>query len=242
MALAGCSTPGVLHTYTLAASSPAAVRDQEGSVDVPSFLEPGDQLVGFAYDPFTDHFFLRLAPGNRIRVVDRPARAIKRELTVSEPDGVAGGDLAVKPRDGHIFLLHATQPAVIETTRLGKFIRTLPLAATARPPRAIAYDSGRDELLVASDARPTEIAVHDLTGQRLRTFSLERAIAGSLAFDAEKRELFAPLAAGASIIAGGGEARGGRVAVFDENGKFLRELAFSADFVDAGPRAFIRVF
>src|SRR5471032_2047214 len=116
----GCATPGPLHVYSLASPTAPDIADRgpEPALDVPSFLAAGETVTGFAYDPFTDHFFLRLAPGNRIRVVDRPARAVKREFVVSGLPATGGGDLAVRPRDGHIFLVHPTEPMVIELTRL----------------------------------------------------------------------------------------------------------------------------
>src|SRR5476649_2756664 len=81
---AGCATPGALHVYSLASAAHETVHDTgpEGATDVPSFIAPDEILTGLAYDPFTDHFFLRLAPGNHFRVVDRPARTIKREFKV----------------------------------------------------------------------------------------------------------------------------------------------------------------
>src|SRR5436190_17530024 len=106
LALGGCATPGPMHVYFTGSGAPEVIGDAGGDrqVDVPSFLEPEDALTGLAYDPFTDHLFLRLAPGNQIRVVDRPARAIKREFTIDGLSAAGGGDLAVRPRDGHIFL------------------------------------------------------------------------------------------------------------------------------------------
>src|SRR6185436_8779329 len=97
LALAGCATPGPWHVYLGDAPAPTVVVDVSGDArtEVPSFLEPEDQLTGLAYDPFTDHLFLRLAPGNKIRVVDRPARAIKREFTIESLSTTGGGDLAV---------------------------------------------------------------------------------------------------------------------------------------------------
>src|SRR5262245_17355060 len=64
LVLAGCSTPGPLHVYTLgtgasdvfsvAASSIETVHDTgpEGTADVPSFITAKENLAGFAYDPF----------------------------------------------------------------------------------------------------------------------------------------------------------------------------------------------
>jgi hypothetical protein len=229
VALAGCATPGVLHTYTIAPADPAHVRDQGGEVAAaaPSFLGAEDGLTGLAYDPNTDHFFLRLAPGNKIRVVDRPARAIKREFTIDAAPTAGGGDLAVKPLTGHLFLLHPTEPAVIETTRLGKFVRRLALVPLAAPAAGIAYDATKDELLVLAGDRTTMLR-YALTGEKTATVTLNRAVGPSLGFDATQRELYAPLPGG--------------VGIFNESGQWQRTVPMNAMVVDVGPRSFIRVF
>lgn len=232
-ALGGCATQGPLHVYTVPAANADAIHDTGNgrTAEVPSFLERGEQLTGFAYDPFTDHFFLRLAPGNLIRVVDRPARAIKREFTLEGVPATGGGDLAIRPRDGHVFLLHPREPAVFETTRLGKVLRTLPLGGVAAIPVGIAYDAAENRLLLLHDdgRRVTAHALDD--GRQLAGFTLERAAGRQLAFAANTRELYAPLA---------GEE--GAIGVFDLAGKFLRIAGLKGGFVDVGPRSFVRVF
>ncbi|MSU66734.1 MAG: hypothetical protein EXS38_11680 [Opitutus sp.] len=74
----GCATPGPLHVYLLATDRSEQVQDRgDGrAADVPSFLAENERLTGFAYDPYTDHFFLRLAPeiGSRSSI-DRPRRS-----------------------------------------------------------------------------------------------------------------------------------------------------------------------
>ncbi len=229
---AGCATPGPLHVYSLGAADEPSVRDfgPGRTAEVPSFLEAGDQVVGFAYDPFTDHFFLRLAPGDRIRVVDRPARAIKREFAIAGGTGPAAADLAVRPRDGHLFLLMAGTTDVLETTRLGQTVRRFALAEVNAPPTGLALDPTLNRLLVlAADGR--RITLHDPQGARTGGFALEQAVDASLAFDAEKRELYAPL-----------RGRPGEIGVFDETGKFLRTSEARGTFVDLGVRSFVRVF
>lgn len=231
--MGGCATPGPLHVYSLAATGARPVFDHSDTahLQVPSFLANGDQLRGFAYDPFTDHFFLRLAPGNRIRVVDRPARAIKREFEIAAATAVGGGDLTARPRDGHLFLLDATG-GVIETTRLGKVIRTFALAGLAAPPAGLTLDPDRNRLLVlAPDGH--RVTIHDLNGAHLGEFTLAQATRASLAFDSDKRELYAPL-----------REVPGEIGVFDDTGRLLRTLAGAGDvtFVDVGPRSLIRVF
>lgn len=239
--LAGCATPGPLHVYTAASPTPATVHDAGSDAtvaEVPSFLKPGETVVGMAYDPFTDHFFLRLAPGDRFRVVDRPARAIKREFKVSAlaaPTSLKGGDLAIRPRDGHVFAAHPTEPAVIEFNRFGEVARTLRLDSLNAPPAALAFDTARDTLLVLSGGDLARVTTYDLAGRRLGAVALDRDVTLTvLAYDSEKREFHAPLA------------REPAVGIFDEQGHLIRTspLATPSDttLLDIGPRSFLRLF
>ncbi len=235
MALAlfsGCATPGPLHVYSLDTAGERAVHDTGAgrTAEVPSFLEADEHVIGFAYDPFTDHFFLRLAPGNKIRVVDRPARAIKREFTIDASTSRPVADLAARPRDGHLFFIEPGTTNVLVTSRLGKTIRTLTLSDAARAPIGLALDTANDRLLVlGADGR--QITLHDQTGGRTGALTLELAAGPSLAFDAEQRELYAPL-----------RDRPGEIGIFDETGKFRRTSPARGAFVDVGVRSFVRVF
>ena len=229
----GCATPGALHVYSLASTAHESVHDTgpEGAADVPSFLAPKETLTGLAYDPFTDHFFLRLAPGNFIRVVDRPARAIKREFKLAELPTTGGGDLAIRPRDGHVFALVPTESAVVEFTRYGEFVRRFTLAALTAPAAGIAYDPARDQLFILSGHTPALITTHALDGQRLTSLALDQVITpSSLGYDAEKKEFYVPLD------------RADSIGVFGEDGHLLRTLSERAIFVDVGPRSFLRMF
>lgn len=234
--LGGCATPGVLHVYAVEPPAAANIRDtgQPATSDVPSFLESDEQLTGFAYDPFTDHFFLRLAPGNQIRVVDRPARAIKREFTV---EGLTGaGDLAIRPRDGHVFFLQAGKASVLETTRLGKPVREIGLTgiSDASAAQGIAYDAGANRLLLLHRDGRT-ISFHDMDGGQHGGLTLEREAAASLAFAAESQEIYAPLA--------GVTGASGSIGVFTVDGRLVRTIeAGRGACVDVGPRSFVRVF
>ncbi len=203
---------------------------------MPSFLKAGETLTGFAYDPYTDHLFLRLAPGNQFRVVDRPARAIKREFTAGETPDTGGGDLAIRSRDRHLFLAHPTEPAVIEITLYGQYIRTIPLAPLHAPAAGVAYDQTRERLYILMGGDLAYITTFDREGRKLAAVSLDRTVAlGALAYDSVAREFYVPLPDRPTV------------GIFDENGHFLRELAASAtatpaDFIDVGPRSFLRLF
>ena len=228
----GCATPGPLHRYAFTPKQPDRVADlgPAGAGDVPSLLAPGERVAGLAYDPFTDHLFLRLAPGDRIRVVDRPARRLKRELELA--DGPGGGDLAVRPRNGHLFLLTGPAGEVAEHTRLGRPVRRFALEGVTEAPRGLAFDATRDELVaLAADGRT--VSRHDLAGRRRGDVRLAAAAAGPLACDGESGELHAVLA---------GEA--GEVGVFGPDG--ARRGTWRAGgpgaLIDLGPRSFLRVF
>lgn len=225
---AGCATPGPLHVYSVArdrGEKLIADRGGENAADTPSYLEQDDRLTGFAYDPFTDHFFLRLAPGNKIRVVDRPARKIKREYEV---EGLAtGGDLALIPRTGHLFLLDGAR--VVKTSRMGKVIETFALEG-AGAALGLAADMERNQLL-ALHADGRTLTYHDLSGKRVSSITLAKTAAGSIAFDYERREIYAPL-----------QGQTGTVGIFDAEGKFLRDIPLTAAFLDLGPRSFLRLF
>ena len=238
LGLGGCATPGPLHLYTVSAASPATVSDSGGDA-TPTFLAAGETLLGLAYDPFTDYFFLRLAPGDRFRVVDRPARAVKREFSVPALAAapLRAGDLAIRPRDGHLFAAHPTAPAVVELNRFGQLVRTLPLATHSVPPSALAFDTVRDHLLaLGGDSGPRpRVTTHDPAGAVLSTVVLDRAVTPtSLAYDSVKRELYAPLADEPAL------------GVFDDQGRLLRALPFgtpaTAPFLDVGPRSFLRLY
>lgn len=230
---AGCATPGPLHIYSLAATAHESVHDTgpAGSADVPSFLAPKETITGLAYDPYTDHFFLRLAPGNRIRVIDRPARAIKREFVVAELPKTVGGDLAIRPRDGHVFALVPTAAAVVEFARFGEFVRRFDLTGLTAVPSGIAYDPAHNRLFVLSGRQPALITTHALDGQPLARLALDQPITpASLGYDSEKSEFYVPLD-GAD-----------RIGVFGSDGHLRTVLTGPAIFVDVGPRSFVRMF
>src|SRR5205809_769008 len=53
----GCATPGPLHLYTTEGGPGASVMDHSNGtpVEVPAFIHEDEKIIGFAYDPFTDH-------------------------------------------------------------------------------------------------------------------------------------------------------------------------------------------
>jgi len=232
--LAGCSTPGPLHLYSVS-PTPSVVHDHalaaDGAQEVPAYVSPDERIVGFAYDPFTDHFFLRLAPGDRMRVVDRPARKIKREFPFAAA-AAAAGDMAIRPRDGHVFLLADGQPALLEFTRFGHAEGSVTLPGDAGSPVALAIDMTSEHFLTL-DRDGRTVREYDASGQPVRHWTLARRAGAQLACDGNRHELYAPLADAPAAIG-----------VFDATGAWLRNIAIPAgdQFIDVGPHSFLRVF
>lgn len=240
LGLAGCSTPGPAHLYLY---SPAAgertLRDVDpvhGSelAQIPAFNEPGEYLLGIAYDPFTDHLFLRLFPGNQVRVIDRPAAAIKRTFIAPELP-LGGHDLTIRSRDRHLFFTDPTSPALVETDLRGEFVRRIALDGLSGPVHGVAHDARADELLVLPDDPSGRLLRYTLDGKLIAETRLERTVEGySLAYDSVERTAFASLADGSAI------------AVFDAEGRLLRRLARPAAerevFIDIGARSLLRMF
>lgn len=236
---AGCSTPGPNHLYILSPDQPDSIRNHAATgietSDVPSYLESEEVLLGLAYDSYTDHLFLRLAPGNDFRVVDRPDRSIKREFTAPDISTNGGGDLAIRSSDRHLFLSHPTQPGLIEITLYGKFIRTITLEQFTGAPTGVAYDQRRDLLYILRGGDLTSVVTYDLNGRRLKGTALDRdVLLTTLAYDSDAREFYAQLRESRDI------------GVFDSQGNLLRTIEIPnsekpAHF-DVGPRSFLRLF
>ena len=240
LALAGCSTPGTAHAYLYSPGiSETTVRDVDPLTgaeiaQIPAFVQEGEQVIGLAYDPYTDHIFLRIFPGNRILVIDRPAGKVKRVFQA--PNLPLGGhDLTIRPRDRHLFFSDPTGPALIETGLYGELEGYIRLAGLAGPVRGVAYDVVSDELLVLPAEVSAGVLRFSLKGEARGELRLEQPVQGnSLAYDAVDRCCYASLADGSAI------------GVFDAKGRLLRTLPRPAPdrevFLDIGPRSLLRLF
>ena len=237
--LPGCSTPGPRHAYLYSPVLGPTIRDIDpASGDeiggVPAYVDVGEQVLGMAYDPYTDHIFIRLFPGNRIRVIDRPAGAIKRSFRAPTIP-LGGHDLAIRSRDRHFFFTDPTAPAVFETDIDGELEHYHKLQGLSAPAWGVAYDSRNEEILILAAEKSDRVHRFDSKGAALGEVPLELPVQGmSFAFDPEAREYFASLADGSAI------------GVFDFKGRLLRRLPRpSADretFIDIGPRSLLRMF
>ena len=237
--LPGCSTPGPRHAYLYSPTLGPTIRDidpvsGDETGGVPAYVDAGEQVLGMAYDPYTDHLFIRLFPGNKIRVIDRPAGVIKRSFRAPEIP-LGGRDLAIRSRDRHFFFTDPTAPAVFETDINGELEHYHKLQGLSAPAWGVAYDSSKDEILILAAEKSTRVHRFDIKGAALGELPLELPVQGqSFAFDPEAREYFASLADGSAI------------GVFDFRGRLLRRLprpsAEREAFIDIGPRSLLRMF
>lgn len=236
---AGCSTPGPGHAYLYSPALGPTIRDiSPASGDelagIPAYIEQGEQVLGMAYDPYTDHLFIRLFPGNHVRVVDRPAAAVKRAFRA--PNLPLGGhDLAIRSRDRHLFFTDPTAPALFETDLNGELEGYIRLEGLRTPPWGVAYDPVSEELLVLADETSDRVHRFDHAGKALGDVHLAKPVQGmSLGFDPDAREYFASLADGSAF------------GVFDARGRLLRLLPRPAAdreaYIDIGPRSLLRLF
>lgn len=232
----GCSTPGPTHAYLASRAEDPIIDVLPGSpeVEIPSYLASVNELYGIAYDPFTDHLFLRVFPGDFVRVIDRPARKIKRGFIVKNLP-LGRGDLAIRSSDRHLFFAHPTEGAVIETNLNGVIVRTLALEHMQGPPAGVAYDQKNNLLFILKGGDLAHVGTYDLTGKRIAGVALDRNVRlTSLAYDSSAAEFYVPLADEASI------------GIFHLNGHLLRTLpaadGAARDFVDVGQRSLLRLF
>jgi len=235
LAAGGCATPGANHAY-LANQADDPIIDRLPGVpdaEISTYLNEVNELYGIAYDPFTDHLFLRAYPGNFVRVIDRPAGKIKRSFYVNDlPPG--HGDLAIRSIDRHLFFIEQERPQLLETTLDGRTVRTIALEDLEGAPAGVAYDQKHDHLLILKGGGQTGVTTYDLAGKPIDRITLDRNVRlTSLAFDSVAREFYVPLADEPAV------------GVFNVHGHFLRSLTTpggARDYVDVGPRSLLRLF
>ncbi len=228
----GCATTGPNHTYvTLAATPDVQDLSATGTARLP-VTKADERVLGLAYDFNTDHLFLRLAPAQVIRVIERPSGKVLREMPL--PDALktdASADLAIRSSDRHLFAVGADGRSVMELELFGEPVRRFEPAGLTGPINGLAYDQRQQRLLVLVGR-----TVHAYTadGQPAGTVELAEAVTPvSLGFDSEARHYFVPLADGHRL---GEFDAGGRLVATHEPG------AQPITAVDAGQRSFVRVF
>lgn len=229
----GCATSGPNHVYLTTAASPAVHDLGPPARTIPGIVAPGEQALGLAYDFNTDHLFVRLAPAQVIRVIERPSGKILREMTLPAAlQTTASADLAIRSRDRHLFAVHADGRSVVELTLFGEYLHRLEFTGLGEPINGLACDQQQPRLLVLTGGT---VRFFSFAGRELGSVTLHGTVQPvSLGYDSAARHYFVPLADGVSL----GE--------FDDAGNLLathrRDGAQAITAIDAGPRPLVRVF
>lgn len=243
ISFSGCSTPGPSHLY-ISNSGGEPIRDvaRDGSApaEVASRTSPEEKVLGLAYDFYTDELFVRLAPGNLVRVLDRPSQRHLRDMTLPKlPARTANpvsADLTIRSRNRHLFLVDADGVSIVEYSLFGEFVGRLPPCAGEEPIGGLAFDQARDRLLVLLAGEHPYIAICTLDGREESRCTLERGVLPlSLAYDSTAQHYFVPMPGGKTV------------GVFDVRGKLLSTIAATDATGDvtalaSGERSFVRVF
>jgi hypothetical protein len=233
----GCATRGPNHIYLTTAASPAVHDLGPSTRRIAAVVKPGEQVLGLAYDFNTDHLFVRVAPAQVIRVIERPSGKILREMSLPvELHATASADLAIRSSDRHLFAAHPDGRSVVELTLFGETIRRVALSGLAGSVHGLAYDQRADRLLILSVAGD-RVQVGAVTPDGNVTYYVTLAATVrpvSLGYDSDARRYFVPLADGVSL--GEFDATGNLVATRPTGGSAVITA------IDAGPRSLVRVF
>jgi hypothetical protein len=230
----GCASRGPNHVYAVTTAGGDVIDFGPARATVSEVLAADESAVGLAYDFNTDHLFVRVAPAQVIRVIERPSGKRLRDMPLpAELHTAQPADLAIRSSDRHLFALHPDGRTVVELTLFGEYVRAIPLSGLDGPSAGLAYDQQNQRLLVLIAGNRPGVGTVDATGRVTPTATFNREVrAVSLGYDSDARHFFVPLADGRSV----GE--------FDADGKLVGAEALSGPVtaLDAGPRSFVRVF
>jgi hypothetical protein len=236
--LAGCATTGPTHLYLAGTGTmPILDRSLEGANhdELAGLLAPGDRVVGVGYEYNTDYIWLRMAPGNRLITIKRSIRGVwyRYDLpvefaSVSSPSL----DLAVRSLNRMVYAAMPEAGRVGKVTRYGKVLPSFRPGDDTRSIGGLAWDQVDDRLIVLY-RDDVEVVVYENERQPVTRIKLQAEVdPWSLAYDSNRRRYFVPLR------------EKGWLGEFDAEGQLIGRHALP-DFVggiDAGQRAFVRVF
>jgi hypothetical protein len=236
--LAGCATSGPNHLYATLDGDPALHDVGPQPKDLPAAVTPDERVLGLAYDFNTDHLFLRLAPTQVIRVIERPSGKVLREMPLpAELKTDRSADLAIRSGDRHLFAVGPDGLAVVELTLFGEYLRQITLRGLEGPVDGLAYDQKADRLLILTAPTPatTRIGSVGPDGHVTYYVTLSAPVhATSLGYDSDAQHFFVPLAEGNGV--GEFDGSGALVVTHQPGGRG------PVTALDAGPRSFVRVF
>lgn len=238
MWLSGCATSGPTHLY-MAGAGDRPVWDHslqgEDHDEFEGLLKKADQVVGVGYEYNTDYIWLRMAPGDRLVTIKRSMREVwydydlPPEFAASESMSL---DLAVRAFNRMVYAAMPEPGVVGKVTRYGDVLASFQPGGETRVIGGLAWDQVADQLLVLY-AEAGEVVAYADESEATRRVKLRADVdAWSLGYDSNRSRYYVPLQGGEWI----GE--------FDAEGKLIDRLALPEGVrgIDAGQRAFVRVF
>lgn len=183
----------------------------------------GSTIVGVAYRPETDLLYVRIAPGNRVRVVSHKTGRVIEDITAGGVPAGCGGvnpatdqvvadcGLAIDAFGKRLFLDHPNGNPIFVTDLAGKALGKITLRNPGGSIGGLGFDESTQHLYVLYIPTHT-VAEVDLQGVEIRRFKPDRPIQPeSLDYDSDRAELLIPLVNGTHL------------GIFDRDGKLLRQ-------------------
>ena len=235
---AGCASKGPTHLYLAGqGGQPVFDRSLEGENhdELGGLLDSDDQVIGVGYEYNTDYIWLRMAPGDRLITIKRSMRQVWYRYELPDEfaaEGVKSLDLAVRSFNRMVYAAMPEAGVVGKVTRYGKVLPSVRPGNETRAIGGLAWDQVNDRLVVLY-AEDGEIVVYEDETQPVTRVKLQAGLdAWSLAYDSNRQRYYVPLL------------EVGWLGEFDAEGRLIGRLPLpqSVGGIDAGQRAFVRVF
>lgn len=236
--MAGCATKGPTHLYLAGlGEQPILDRALEGEDhdELGGLLTSDDRVIGVGYEYNTDYIWLRMEPGDRLITIKRSMREVwyRYELPGDfGAEGVKSLDLAVRSFNRMVYAAMPEAGVVGKVTRYGKVLPSVRPGNETRVIGGLAWDQVNDRLVVLY-AEDGEIVVYEDETQPVARIKLQAEVeAWSLAYDSNRQRYYVPLQ------------EAGWLGEFDAEGRLVGRLPLpgAVGGIDAGQRAFVRVF
>ena len=155
-------------------------------------------IVGLAYEPKKDTYFLRIAPGAKVAVVKRLSGAVVKTFALQKMPGKCGKGrkihcgLTLRHRDGHLFADHPNGRYIMVYDQNGNLLDIIKLHKPKGPINAVAYHQKKD-LLFLLNKNINRVTIVNLFGHDLHSFNVPAALQNqAMALDSSKSFVFIP--------------------------------------------------
>jgi hypothetical protein len=236
--LSGCATSGPTHLYMAGAGSEPVIDvslEGEDHDKLEGLLDETDTVIGLGHEYNTDYIWLRMAPGDRLVTIKRSVREVwyRYDLPAEfAAESASSLDLAVRAFNRMVYAAMPEAGVVGKITRYGEVLASFKPGNDSRAIGGLAWDQVGDQLLVLYADAGEVVAYTDETEVARRVTLQAEVAAWSLAYDSNRQRYYVPLQ------------EAGWLGEFDADGRLLGRLPLpeSVGGIDAGQRAFVRVF